>query len=217
MIFTQKDIDAFQEDEFGTKNFPPMSVFSGKCYFSSMSCFGFDCKFVGQCSFVENCSFSHDCKFIGQCSFGDYCTFDEYCEFEGPCYFGELCRFIYGCHFIGQCRFNVRCTFGDYCTFSEGCIFEGKFKAKTDTPFISMSVAGASASSDTFPYQGSTSYFFDFEEGIYVRSGNFLGTLDEFMKKLLKDDESQEKNDIKTLRYLGFANIAAVTFGGEVK
>ena len=55
-------------------------------------------------------------------------------------------------------------------------------------------------------------YFFDFEDGIYVRSGCFFGSLYEFRAKVL-EDECGDTSTVKAMQYLGMANIAAVTFG----
>jgi len=58
-----------------------------------------------------------------------------------------------------------------------------------------------------------TTYFFNCEDGIWVRSGCFFGTLSEFRDKVRADDRLHATApSIKTLQYLGFANIAAVTF-----
>lgn len=55
-------------------------------------------------------------------------------------------------------------------------------------------------------------YFFDFEDGIYVRSGCFFGSLSEFRAKVLEDEDG-DASTVKAMQYLGMANIAAVTFG----
>lgn len=54
---------------------------------------------------------------------------------------------------------------------------------------------------------GRTTYFFNTEDGIIVRSGCFLGTLSKFRRKVIAD-----KHELKSLQYLGFANIVAATW-----
>jgi hypothetical protein len=80
------------------------------------------------------------------------------------------------------------------------CSFEG-YEAKAGYPYLALSGAGSAQR---------TTYFFNFKDGIYVRSGCFFGTLAQFRKKVLA--ECPQPTDIKRLQYLGFANIAAVTF-----
>lgn len=69
---------------------------------------------------------------------------------------------------------------------------------------------------------GRTTTFFNTPE-IHVRSGCFLGTLAEFRAKVLADDTPDrhyishfplegDSRSLKTLQYLGMANIAALTF-----
>ena len=55
-------------------------------------------------------------------------------------------------------------------------------------------------------------YIFDFVDGIYVRSGCFFGTLQEFREKVLEDDTTHDKRSKKTIVYLGFANLACAQF-----
>ena len=58
-----------------------------------------------------------------------------------------------------------------------------------------------------------TTYFFNTEDGIIVRSGCFKGTLDEFRKKVRKDGPD---DSVKSMQYLGFANIVAATWAPEL-
>ncbi len=99
-------------------------------------------------------------------------------------------------HFPDGCRFGVWCSFG------AGCSFEGH-KARTSNPYIAIDRAGSARRK---------TYFFDFEDGIYVRSGCFFGSLSEFRAKVL-EDEGLDTSTVKAMQYLGMANIAAVTFG----
>ncbi len=89
-------------------------------------------------------------------------------------------------------------------SFVEGCSFEDGHKARPDYPFLSLSGAGSA---------NRTTYFFNCEDGIWVRSGCFFGTLSQFRDKVRADDHLHATApNIKTLQYLGFVNIAAVTF-----
>ena len=99
-------------------------------------------------------------------------------------------------------RFPEWCSFGERCSFGEGCSFEGH-KARTSNPYIAIDRAGSVRRK---------TYFFDFEDGIYVRSGCFFGSLSEFRAKVL-EDEGGDTSTVKAMQYLGMANIAAVTFG----
>ena len=99
-------------------------------------------------------------------------------------------------------HFPDGCSFGAGCSFGEGCSFEGH-KARTSNPYIAIDRAGSVRRK---------TYFFDFEDGIYVRSGCFFGSLSEFRAKVL-EDEGGDTSTVKAMQYLGMANIAAVTFG----
>lgn len=81
--------------------------------------------------------------------------------------------------------------------------FEGNFKAKTSIPFIIFGGCGSVAH---------TCYFFDFEEGIYVRAGCFFDTLDEFKAKVLEDEKTIETPSKKTKAYLAFCDLAENQF-----
>jgi hypothetical protein len=150
--------------------------------------------FGGHCSFGEACSFSK-CSF-----FGKLCSFGKLCYFGVACAFGEYCSFGERCSFGEYCSFGEACSFGKACAFGKACTFEGH-KKKAGYPFLSLSGAGT---------KKRTTYFFNFKDGIYVRSGCFFGTLTEFRTKVIAD--CPQPTDIKRLQYLGFANIAAATF-----
>ena len=123
-------------------------------------------------------------------------------HFPDGCRFGERCRFGAWCSFGEGCSFGERCSFGARCSFGERCSFEGH-KARTSNPYIAVDRAGS---------MRRKTYFFDFEDGIYVRSGCFFGSLYEFRAKVL-EDECGDTSTVKAMQYLGMANIAAVTFG----
>ena len=54
-------------------------------------------------------------------------------------------------------------------------------------------------------------FAFNTDSGIYFRAGCFFGTLEEFRAKVL-DDERGDNTTKKAMQYLGFANIAAISF-----
>lgn len=135
-------------------------------------------------------------RFPEGCSFGAWSRFGELCRFGDGCIFGELSSFG------ALSRFGAWCSFGEGCSFGAGCCFEGH-KARTSNPYIAIDRAGSARRK---------TYFFDFEDGIYVRSGCFFGSLSEFRAKVLAD-ECGNTATVKSMQYLGMANIAAVTFG----
>ena len=116
--------------------------------------------------------------------------------------YSAIKHFPDGCSFGEWCRFGVGCSFGERCSFGEWCSFEGH-KARTSNPYIAIDRASSTRRK---------TYFFDFEDGIYVRSGCFFGSLSEFRVKVL-EDEGGNTATVKSMQYLGMANIAAVTFG----
>lgn len=114
-----------------------------------------------------------DNKGIKHCPNGDYSEikfFGERCSFSERCSFGEYCSFG------KRCSFSEWCSFGERCSFGYRCFFENVGVAKAGYPFAAYIGAGSR--------QGSKTYFFNLEAGIYVRCGCFLGTLDEFIAKV---------------------------------
>ena len=102
----------------------------------------------------------------------------------------------------GSTDYSAIKHFPNGCRFGAWCSFEGH-KARTSNPYIAIDRAGSVRRK---------TYFFDFEDGIYVRSGCFFGSLSEFRAKVL-EDEGGDTSTVKAMQYLGMANIAAVTFG----
>ena len=167
--------------------------------------FGARCTFSEHCRFTEHCRFAAACTFGMLCDFGRGCTFGARCTFSEHCRFGEKCAFSYGCTFDIECDFGRGCTFSEHCRFGASCIFEGHV-ADTGYPFLAIVGAGD---------YNRTTYFFNTVDGIYVRSGCFIGTLAGFRAKVRKDDPN---DGIKAQQYLGFADIAVITFNkGELE
>ena len=121
-------------------------------------------------------SFGDQCRFGDRCSFGDRCIFGECCSFGERCSFEKWCSFGECCNFEECCSFGDRCSFGEQCSFGDRCDFEGIGSAKSGYPFAAWIGSGSR--------KGSKTYFFNLEQGIYVRCGCFLGTLPEFREKV---------------------------------
>jgi uncharacterized protein YjbI with pentapeptide repeats len=83
-----------------------------------------------------------------------------------------------------------------------GAFLREKIKIKGDNSVLTF-IGGGSF--------GRAVYVFNCDVGIYVEAGCFFGTLDEFREKTLKDTGG-DKAHKKAMQYLGFANIAAISF-----
>ena len=140
---------------------------------------------------------------IRQCPSGGYTairSFPRYCSFSAGCSFGAGCIFSAGCRFSAGCSFGERCSFGAGCSFGERCSFEG-YKAHPGYPLLTFGGAGSI---------NRTVYAYNVEGGPLIRAGCFVGTLEEFRAKVRKDGD-----EMKSLQYLGFANIVAATWCPE--
>ena len=120
--------------------------------------------------FSDRCSFGEDCSFGEQCSFGACCSFGEQCSFGACCSFGK------GCSFSESCSFGERCSFSENCSFSERCSFEGKGEYIGDYPFLAFVGFGSRI--------GSKVYFFNLQDGIYVRCGCWLSDIAGFRERV---------------------------------
>lgn len=126
--------------------------------------FGERCRFGEWCRFGEGCSFGQGCSFGGWCSFGEGCSFGERCRFGGWCSFGE------------RCSFGRWCSFGELCSFGKRCSFEEEHEAN-ELPFVRINNIGSRMDG---------CYIYNFKKGIYVRSGCFFGTEQEFIEAVEK-------------------------------
>ena len=110
---------------------------------------------------------------IKQCPSGDYSDiqiFGEWCSFGKCCSFGECCSF-------GKCcSFGRACSFGEQCAFGEGCSFEDKGEYIGDYPFLAFVGFGSRI--------GSKVYFFNLQDGIYVRCGCWLSDIAGFRERV---------------------------------
>lgn len=104
---------------------------------------------------------------IKQCPSGDYSAIQV---FSDRCAFGECCSF-------GRCcSFGERCSFGEKCSFGERCSFEGKGEYIGDYPFLAFVGFGSRI--------GSKVYFFNLQDGIYVRCGCWLSDIAGFRERV---------------------------------
>ena len=110
---------------------------------------------------------------IKQCPSGDYSDiqiFGERCSFGRCCSFGEYCSF-------GKwCSFSKQCSFGEDCSFGEECSFEDKGEYIGDYPFLAFVGFGSRI--------GSKVYFFNLQDGIYVRCGCWLSNIAGFRERV---------------------------------
>ena len=172
--YTQADFDAFEVID-GIKQCPSgdysdIRVFGKRCSFGNRCSFGERCSFGRGCSFGEWCSFGERCSFGRGCSFGNRCSFGRGCSFGECCSFGEWCSFGRGC------SFGEWCSFGEGCSFGRGCSFEDKGEYIGDYPFLAFVGFGSRI--------GSKVYFFNLQDGIYVRCGCWLSDIAGFRERV---------------------------------
>ena len=79
-----------------------------------------------------------------------------------------------------RCSFGKGCSFGKECSFGEGCSFEGKGEYIGDYPFLDFVGFGSRI--------GSKVYFFNLQDGIYVRCGCWLSDIAGFRERVKAED-----------------------------
>ena len=190
--YTQADFDAFEVID-GIKQCPSgdysdIQIFGEWCSFGKWCSFGECCSFGEQCAFGaccsfgkccffgEGCAFGEQCAFGEGCSFGKCCSFGEQCSFGKECSFGRACSFGECCSFGKCCSFDRACSFGEQCAFGEGCSFEDKGEYIGDYPFLAFVGFGSRI--------GSKVYFFNLQDGIYVRCGCWLSNIAGFRERV---------------------------------
>ena len=172
--YTQADFDAFEVID-GIKQCPS-GDYSDIQIFGEWCSFGACCSFGKGCSFGRACSFGEWCSFGERCSFGRCCSFGECCSFGKGCSFGRCCSFGERCSFGKQCSFGEWCSFGRCCSFGKGCSFEDKGEYIGDYPFLAFVGFGSRI--------GSKVYFFNLQDGIYVRCGCWLSDIAGFRERV---------------------------------
>ena len=75
-----------------------------------------------------------------------------------------------------RCSFGKWCSFGEDCFFGEECSFEGKGEYIGDYPFLAFVGFGSRI--------GSKVYFFNLQDGIYVRCGCWLSNIAGFRERV---------------------------------
>lgn len=75
-----------------------------------------------------------------------------------------------------RCSFGKWCSFGEDCFFGEECSFEGKGEYIGDYPFLAFVGFGSRI--------GSKVYFFNLQDGIYVRCGCWLSDIARFRERV---------------------------------
>ena len=110
---------------------------------------------------------------IKQCPSGDYSDIQIFVE---RCSFGRCCSFEECCSFGKWCSFGEGCSFGECCSFGEGCSFEDKGEYIGDYPFLAFVGFGSRI--------GSKVYFFNLQDGIYVRCGCWLSDIAGFRERV---------------------------------
>ena len=120
---------------------------------------------------------------IKQCPSGDYRLIKTFAE---------------RCSFAKWCSFAEGCSFAKWCSFAEECSFANK-TLKRGFPYLAIDGAGS---------ENRKTYFFNTEQGIYVQSGCFFGTIEEFRIKVIQDNDEK-----KAKVYLGFSDLVEIQFG----
>ena len=75
-----------------------------------------------------------------------------------------------------RCSFGKECSFGEDCSFGGECSFEGKGEYIGDYPFLAFVGFGSRI--------GSKVYFFNLQDGIYVRCGCWLSDIARFRERV---------------------------------
>lgn len=75
-----------------------------------------------------------------------------------------------------RCSFGKGCSFGERCYFGERCSFEEKGEYIGDYPFLAFVGFGSRI--------GSKVYFFNLQDGIYVRCGCWLSDIAGFRERV---------------------------------
>lgn len=234
--FTKEDFDAFPVDQYLRKvcptgdysqiaRFYAECAFGSGCKFADGTVFSACCDFGSRCVFGDRISmpsrscFGSRCVFGSSCSFGTYCSFSEgsvfksNCTFDFGCSFGQGCCFETGAHFPGRSSFGAACLFegarfhsphfGSKTDFGGTCYINGHMLKQGDYPMLAIAGAGSVKR---------TTYFYNCVDGIYVVSGCFFGPIHLFREKTLQDVSA---DTVKAKQYLGFADIAELTFGAS--
>lgn len=174
------------------------------CYFGSENSFAAACDFTGFCSFQHGNHFDLGAVFRSRCLVGNNNTFRGGACFEAQVHFGGGNWFGDGCQFGPASRFGDDCQFGSNCVFERGIPVKDStgYTAKPGYPFLALMGAGSS---------NRTTYFYNTTEGVIVRSGCFLGTVEQFCDKVMQDVKG-DYNHPKAVEYISMAKLAIASF-----
>ena len=144
-------------------------------------------KFPNRCYFpyggeFENTTFGDGCRFGAKSTFGDYCGFGDNCKFGVFCMFGA------------KSTFGEFCMFGEHCRFGDNCNIKNQFLEGLEIPTTKV------VKIDYIGSRNDSTYFFQTEQGIYVRCGCFFGVLKEFEAQV---KETHKNNNQYIAEYLG--------------
>ena len=88
---------------------------------------------------------------------------------------GDICTLRWDEIDWARCNVGTRCYFGYECRFGDGCCFECGHVAKQRYPLLIFGGFGTAHG---------TTYFFNCEDGIFVRCGCFSGFIDQFREQV---------------------------------
>ena len=161
---------------------PANSQFGNHCTFDDRCKFGIGCTFGNHCTFDDRCKFGIGCTFGNHCTFDDRCKFGNFRTFGIGCKFGIDCKFGNHCTFETSCTFEISCTFGssckfdNHCTFGNGCKFGSACTLEGVTMIDWLTLGNVDGT-------GRQVLLVWHADGVLVRAGCFLGTVDEFCAK----------------------------------
>ena len=194
-VITQKEFDNFHiinsYKQCPSGDYTQIKQFESYCSFGENCKFGKCCEFGIRCSFGEHCEFGNICHFGAYCEFRRNCSFGELCEFGNDCYFSEECTFGFTCSFGRWCLFKT-CKIGKDSSFGECCVFEGKCIIENE--HITKNKCALLIFSG-FGSVRRTTYFFNCEDGIWVRCGCFFGDIEQFRKQVKKTRKGRIKKE----------------------
>lgn len=178
-------------DYSAIKVFPNSCKFEGGSIFGKYAQFGCHAHFGPGCKFGFGSTFAQFADFDDKCEFADACIFTDGADFENGCTFGVECVFskytTFGndTTFGTYCSFGAKCVFGTRCTFGQGCEFGDDCVALPPCSHEGLHNSYYFAAKRIGP-RAQTVYFYNSDEGFYVRAGRFFGPLDEFVSKVKK-------------------------------
>ena len=194
-VITQEEFDNFPIinscKQCPSGDYTKIKQFESYCSFGENCKFGKCCEFGIRCSFGEHCEFGNICHFGAYCEFRRNCSFGELCEFGNDCYFSEECTFGFTCSFgrwclFKTCKIGKDSSFGECCVFAGKCIIENEHITKNKCALLIFSGFGSVRR---------TTYFFNCEDGIWVRCGCFFGDIEQFRERVKKTRTGRIKKE----------------------